>query len=74
MVGVVVGVVVVVGVGMKKEEFEPFDWDFNKDGLYVCTTKVVNRPKYCIDLALKKILGKDWDKPTGATRLSFRKK
>lgn len=56
------------------EQPEPQSWDFNKDGLYIWPSKIVKREKNCIDNALKKICGKDWDKPLGFTRRDFRKR
>lgn len=53
------------------EDFEPFDWDFNKDGLYIFKTKPIQREKNCIDKALKKILGKDWNKTIKTSRATF---
>jgi len=58
----------------KIEELEPFDWDFNKDGLWLGWVKPRELERNCIDKALKALYGKDSHKPTGATRWDFRKK
>lgn len=55
------------------EHLEPDSWDFNKDGLYIWPSKKKDE-KRCIDKALKKLYGKDWNKPTSATRFDFKKK
>ena len=60
---------------MEKETHqEPYFWDFNRDGLYIWPSKKIKRPKYCIDLVLKKLYGKDAFKPSGMSRFDFKKK
>lgn len=58
----------------KDEILEPSDWDFYADGLF-CEW-YPRRPivKNEIDIALKKLFGKDSHKPTKFKRWDFRKK
>ena len=52
------------------EDIEPCDWSFEKDGLWLPKQKPrvfkksdIKSDLKCIDEALKKIYGKDWNKP-----------
>ena len=58
----------------KDEQLEPWDWDFDKEGLFIPYQEKPKLPKNCIDLALKKICGKDWDKPIKIGKNGFGKK
>jgi len=55
------------------EELEPKDY-YENHGLWLPKQKAQVREKNCIDRALKKLYGKHWKTPTGATRSDFRKK
>jgi len=59
---------------MTHDKLEPEFWDFHKDGLYCGWYKQKPQVKNCIDIALRKLYGKDSHKPTGAKRSDFRKK
>lgn len=56
------------------EILEPFDHDFNKDGLWLGWVKPKPIVKNEIDIALRKLYGKDSHKPTGVKRSDFKKK
>jgi hypothetical protein len=59
---------------IKDEYLEPFDHNFERDGLWTDWVKSKPIKKNEIDIALRKLFGKDSHKPTGATRWDFRKK
>ena len=52
------------------EDIEPYYWDFEKDGLWLPKQKpktpkgnAIKSHLKCIDKALKRVYGKDWNKP-----------
>jgi hypothetical protein len=55
------------------EDLEPSD-HYDKHGLWFPKSKSKKIKRKCVDLALKKLYGKDWNKPTGAKRSDFKKK